>query len=352
MYLYCYGRSDSARETGNTLLEKAEGEWITDTESFAAGIREMSLRADSAIVLFLPPEAAVKLFVERFYPADIKFPVLRVCPDGSYAEILKAGGYNSYEIMVRICSVLGCRPLSGPNDAEDYAADLKKTIAAYNMTADNDELTEEVCRYIRDGGCVTVYSDIPLHMSEPVLDSMSFIPFAFRLAQKDELARAYQTCCETDEYSVFVTCSLLPAIENRGKCLKLIPKKVVLGLELTGRAAPEYAVETVEKSLVSHGIDKQSVVTVAVSDMTRESDSIMEISKALGCTVTSYDSRLLKAVKVPFDPSFNLSKTSDTCTAAACLASENGRIVIRRSGDRNSVMLSACIRRGGIMLTE
>lgn len=352
MYLYCYGRSDKARTTGNTLLSKAEGEWITDTESFAAGIREVSLRADSAIVLFLPPEAAVKLFVERFYPSDIKFPVIRVSSDGSYAEIIKAGGYNSYEIMVRICSVLGCKPLSNKDDGADYAADLQKTITAYNMISDDEELAAEISSYIREGGCVTVYSDLSLHMSEPVLDSMSFIPFAFRLSQRDELIRAYQSCCEADEYSVFVTCSLLPEVAGRGKCLKLIPKKVVLGLELTGRAAPEYAVETVEKSLISHGIDRKSVVTVAVSDMTRESDSVMEISKALGCTVTSYDSRLLKAVKVPFDPSFNLTKAADTCTAAACMASENGRIVIRRSGDRNSVMLSACIRRGGIMLTE
>ena len=69
--------------------------------------------------------------------------------------------------------------------------------------------------------------------------------------------------------------------------------------------------------------------------------------------MTSFDSRLIKAVKVPLNPTYSGAKmTADLCTAAASLASDNGRMLIRRAGSKNSIILTAMMKRGSIVLTE
>lgn len=351
MYLFCYARSERAKETGSKLLMSAEGEWITDSESFVSQVPQ---RADGAVVLILPTEAAVKLLIERFYPADIKYPVLYMAPDGSYAGILRYCGYNTHEILVKVCKILGSRKLSSPEDRADFAPDLLKTVEAYSMTPSNKDLLKKISAHIMEGGTVNLYTDLQIHMAEPVLDTLSFAPFQFRFNQKRELGQAYVSSCAEDEYSIFITCSTLPeAGVDKGKCLKLVPRTLVVGLELTTRTDPDYARETVRKVLVNHEIDPLSVATVAVSSITRESDAVRYIAEDLGCFVTSFDSRLLKAVKVPLNPTYAPSKAgADICTAAACLASDNGRVLVRRAGGNNGVMLTASMKRGSIVLTE
>ena len=113
MYLYCYARSDKARMTGQKLIDQAEGEWIDDLESFVSVYGTSGQRADGTVVLLLYQEACVKLLLERLYPSDIKYPIINITPDGKYAGILRPGGYNTYQILAKITSILGCTALSG-----------------------------------------------------------------------------------------------------------------------------------------------------------------------------------------------------------------------------------------------
>ncbi len=353
MYLYCFARSERAKMTGGHLLDKAEGEWITDCENFVSWVGDRNERADSALVLLLPTEAAVKILIERVYPADIRFPVIQVTPDGKYAGVLRSVGYNTHDILSRICSIIGCKPLSTPDDRADFAPDLKKTVTDYKMTALDQDLLDQTAEAIKKGASIQVYSDMPLHMAEPVLDTMSYAPFIFRSNQKRELCQAFLSSCEADEPSIFITCSTLPEVESYGKCLVLIPRTIAVGLEIAARADAEYAVETVRDTLINHEIDPRAVATIAVSDIARDSDAVGKIAESLGCYVTSFDSRLIKAVKVPLNPTYSGAKmTADLCTAAASLASDNGRMLIRRAGSKNSIILTAMMKRGSIVLTE
>ena len=352
MYLYCYGRSRKAEETGNRLMESCEGEWIRSVENFTLSIGESAVRADGAIILILPLDASVKLLTERIYPVDIRYPVFTIDPSGRFAGILRHMGYNSFEMLSQMCEVLGCKALSVESDRGETAPDLKKAVEAYNMIPDKPELLDSIAEFISAGGNVSIYSDLPITLNEPVLDSISYSMYMFRSNQKKELGQAYPAASQDDKPAVFITCSTLPDIEA-GNVLVLTPRRVIVGLELTARTDPDYAVETVERTLVNHGIMPSAVATVAVSTIVRDSDAVKAISERLGCYVTAFDSRLLKAVKLPLAATYSPVKVdADTCTAAACLASDNGNIMVRRAGDKNTVLLTASLRRGTIALTE
>ena len=352
MYLYCYARSDKARMTGQKLLNESEGEWIEDMESFVSSYGSADRRADGAVVLLLHQEVCIKLLLERLYPADIRYPIINITPDGKYAGVLREGGYNSYQILNKITAALGCVALSSEDDRKDTAPDLMRTVMVYQMKPDNEELLKEVSEYIRNGGSVDVYSDLPLEMSEPVLDALSYKTYLFQSNQKNELNQAYRSANTEDKYSIFITCGRIEDVPKNGKVLLLVPKIVVVGIEVSARSDPEYASKVCRESLEKHGINPDSVVTVSVSALARESEAVSSIAKDLGCFVTFFDSRLLKAVRVPLNQGFSNERLdSDFCTAAACLASDNGRILMRRAGDRNSVLMTSAIKRSPVYLT-
>lgn len=353
MYLYCYARSEKARITGQRLLKEAEGEWIDDMESFVSAFGTNNRRADGTVVLILHQEACIKLLLERLYPADVRCPVINITPDGKYAGILRTGGYNTYQILNRLTDILGCTALSGEEDLKDTAPDLMRTVMAYQMKPDDEELLKKISAYIKDGGAVDVYSDLPLEMSEPVLDSLSYKTFLFQSNQKNELGQAYAAANSEDKYSIFITCGRIPEVEKNGKVLLLVPRIIVAGIELSARSDPEYASSTCRDALLKHGINPDAVVTVAVSALARESDAVTRIAQDLGCFVTFFDSRLLKAVRVPLNMGFSNERAeADFCTAAACLASDNGRILMRRAGSKNSVLITAAMKRSPVLLTD
>lgn len=352
MYLYCYARSDKARLTGQKLLKEAEGEWIDDIESFVSSNDAGGRRADGTVVLILHQEACIKLLLERLYPADVRYPVINVTPDGKYAGILRAGGYNSYQILNKITSALGCTALSSEDDRKDTAPDLMKMVLNYQMKADDETLLKEIAEYVSNGGSVDIYSDLPLEMREPVLDALSYKTFLFQSNQKNQLDQAYRAANEEDKYSIFITCGKISEVPRNGKVLLLVPKIVVVGIEVSARSDPDYAGRVCRESLEKHGINPDAVVTVAVSALARESEAVAGIAKELGCFVTFFDSRLLKAVKVPLNTGFSNERLDgDFCTASACLASDNGRILMRRAGDRNSVLMTTAIKRSPVSLS-
>ena len=315
---------------------------------------EASPRADGAVVLILPPASSVKIITEKFYPAGIRYPIFCMASDGSYSMILRHSGYNTYEMFAKLCDVAGCAALSSPIDKKELAADLLKPVEEYQMTADNDDLLKEISAHIAAGGNVTVYSDMQIRLAEPVLDTLSYTPYILRPNQHKELCQAYKSACELDEYTIFITCTKLPDVEKTGKCLKLIPRFIAVGVEFTaGRVDPDYASEAVQDALIRHEIDPLSVSTIAVSSMAKDSDAVMKIASDIGSYVTSYDLRLLNAVKVPLKQTYSPSRQSaDLCTAAACLAADNNiSTLVRRSGG-NGVMITAIMKRGSIDLTK
>ncbi|MCQ2515826.1 MAG: cobalamin biosynthesis protein [Saccharofermentans sp.] len=353
MYLYCYARSSKAKNTGDKLLNQAEGEWIDGIEPFVSNYKASVKRADGAIVLILPQEACIKLLLEELVPADVGYPIINITPDGKYAGILKSSGYNAYQILEKISSITGATKLSSEDDRKDFAPDLMRTVMAYHMKADNEDLLKEISDYIAAGGSVDIYSDLTIDMSEPVLDTLSYKPYIFNPSQKKELAQAYVSACEEDKYVVFITCGILPEVSSKGKVLVLTPRLVVVGLEVSSRADAEYSTKVCHNTLIKYGVNPDSVVTVAVSALAKDSDTVEAIAEDLGCFVTSFDSRLLKAVKVPLNGAFNLDKQgSEFCTAAACLASDNGRIIVRKAGEVNSITMTVAQKRGPVLLTD
>lgn len=353
MYLFCYARSDKAKACGQKLLSASEGEWIEDIESFVSSYDATGKRADGTVVLILHQEDCIRLLLERLYPSNVKYPIINITPDGKFAGIIRSFGYNTYQILDKIVGVLGCTALSHESDRKDTAPDLMKMIASYQMKADDEDLLKEVAEFIRNGGAVDVYSDLPLEMSEPVLDSLSYKTFLFQSNQKNELNQAYAAANLQDKYSIFITCAKLNEIPKNGKVLLLVPRIVVVGIEVSSRSDPEYAARICRSELQKHGINPDSVVTVAVSALARESDTVKRIAEDLGCFVTFFDSRLLKAVRVPLNAGFTPERLdSDFCTACACLASDNGRIITRRAGDRNSIYLTVAVKRAPVYLTD
>lgn len=353
MYLYCYARSSKARNTGDKLLGLSEGEWIEAIEPFVSSYKTSVKRADGAIVLFLPQEACIKLLLEELVPADVGYPIINVTPDGKYAGILKNSGYNGYQILDKIAAITGATKLSSEEDRKDFAPDLMRTVMAYHMKADDEELLKEISEFIVAGGSVDIYSDLSLEMSEPVLDTLSYKPYVFSPSQKKELSQAYISACEEDKYSIFITCTILPDVSRKGKVLTLTPRLVVAGLEISSRADSEYSTKVCRNTLIKYGINPDAVVTVAVSALAKDSEVVKAIAEDLGCFVTYFDSRLLKAVKVPLNGAFNLDKQgSEFCTAAACLASDNGRIYVRKAGELNSITMTVSQKRGPVLLTD
>ena len=248
--------------------------------------------------MLLYQEACVKLLLERLYPSDIKYPIINITPDGKYAGILRPGGYNTYQILDKITSILGCTALSGEEDLKDTAPDLMRTVMSYQMKADDDALLKEIAAFIKDGGSVDVYSDLPLEMSEPVLDSLSYRTFLFQSNQKNELNQAYAAANSEDKYSIFITCADLQDTEKNGKVLTLVPKIVVLGIELAARTDPEYASRVCRETIQKHHINTDAVVTVAVSALSKDSDAVRMIAEDLG-TTTEENVRLLQDSGLP-----------------------------------------------------
>ncbi len=353
MYLLCYGRSEKAHKTGSRLLEKCEGEWIRSIERLGQDSDSAIGRVDAAIVLILPLTASVKLFTDKINISDVSgIPVYTVDPAGRYAGALRHGGYNSYEMLAGICEMLDCKTLSDDNDLGEIAPDLKKAVEKYSMIPSDPALLDEITEHIAKGGRVNVYSDMTIDLLEPTLDHHSYIMYPYRTNQKKELVAAYLAAGKDERPSIFITCTPMPEQKIPG-VLVLTPKRVIVGLELTARTDPDYAVETVKRTLVNHGINPKSCSTIAVSAIVKDSDAVKAVADSLGCYVTSFDSRLLKAVMLPLAMTYSPSKNeADTCTAAACLASDNGNLLVRRAGEKNTVLLTAAIRKGNIALTE
>lgn len=351
MYLYCYARSEKARETGKKLLKSTEGEWISSVESFVDSDSNMT-RADGAIVLILPLAAAVKLLMDNIYKSTMKCPVFMVDSDARFAGVLRREGYNDYDMLMKICDITGAKALTQESDRQEFAPDLIDLATRYNMATNKPELLKTIAKFVADGGNIDIYTDMPVTMVEPTLDNLSYSLYSFRDSQKVELSQAYAAAANSDRYAVFITTSVLPDMDAPNVAV-LIPRLIVLGLEFNAKTDADYAWDKVHDILIKHSINPIAVDTIAVSSMLMNTDAATTIADKLQSNKLAYDSRMLKDVRLPLKATYSQTRMdADTCTAAACLASSNGRILFRRAGDKNAVVLTAAIRKGNIELTK
>ncbi|MCR4688448.1 MAG: cobalamin biosynthesis protein [Saccharofermentans sp.] len=356
MYLLCYGRSGKARLTGDRLMEKIPGRWISSTDFYSSGIEIPESKTDGAIVLLLPLEAACGILTSAISGRMSDLPVICCSPEGSFASVLRYGNMRparANELVKQIASVFGPSCFTSFGSRAGIVTSLTYCIARYSMSVSDTKLANDINDHIISGGRVNIYTDIPLSLAEPVLDSMVYKINAFPSEARSQFMKAFIEC-ESDsssEPSVFITCSKMPEAEN-ARNLILTPSLVCVGVELKAKVDPQYAVDIVTTSLTNHGIDPKAVSTIAVSQSARDSEVIKYIASSFGASVTAFSTKQISEVKLPLEPSFAPEKISDGATAAAYLAGTSGKILLRRGGGSSGVCFSAVRTNGHLMLTE
>ena len=356
MYLLCYGRSGKARVTGNKLIDKLGGRWISSSDFYSSGIDIPESKSGAAIVLILPLEAALEILTGAISSRISDLPVICCSPDGKFVAVLRNGDNSPSELEAltgHIASVFGPSCFTSFGSRAGIVTDLEYCIRNYSMKVSDRALADKINEYIRQGGRINVYSDIQLSLAEPVLDSLVYRLNMFPAESRGQLTKAFIDNEENtaSEPGVFITCSSMPeAAQSRN--LVLTPALICIGVELKAKVDPQYAADIITTSLKNHGIDPSAVSTVAVSQSARDSEVIKTIADSFGASVTALSTKQISEVKLPLEPTFAPEKISDGATAAAYLAGGGGKILVRRGGGSSGVVFSAVRKNGQLIITE
>ena len=356
MYLLCYGRSESAKISGGKLIDKIGGTWITGGDLYSAGIEVPESKTDEVIVLILPLEAACGILTDAISSRMSGIPVICCSPEGAFVSVLRYGDMlpdDCQNMAKQIASVFGPSCFTSFGSRAGIVTDLEYCIRNYSMKVSDQGLLSEISRRIKQGGKVNIYSDIPVSLAEPVLDSLVYGVNVFPAEARASLMRAYIECeSETNtDPAVFITCSKMPEAKP-AKTLILTPPLVCLGIELKAKVDPQYAADIVNSSLINHGIDPASVGTIAVSQSARDSEVIKAIADGFGASIMALSSKQISEVRLPLEPTFAPEKIFDGATAAAYLAGAKGKILIRKGGGSSGVLFSAVRRNSKLIITE
>ena len=358
MYLLCYGRFDKSLKLGKYLMECLDGRWIESAEFFTSRTPLAASEKNACIVMILPLEACCGILSDNYSPVIASLPVICVSPDGKFAAVLRRAGVTSLvdtdAVYKAISGLLGKECFTSFGDNSDFAPDLTRTAHAYNMTPNDPELLLMVNSYIKSGGRVSVYTDLPVSFAEPVLDSLIFDINRYGSHTRESFVQAYisEKKTDSDQPAVFVTCTHFPDVEGEGRPLVLTPRRISIGLEIKDKIDPEYAVKYVRSALINHMIEPGAVATIAVTQAAHSSQIVRAIADDLGTSVTAYSAKRLSEAVVPLQMTFAPEKMHDICTAAACLASSDGNVLIRRCGGNSGLVFSAALQKGNIMMTE
>ena len=132
MYLLCYGRSENARKTGQRLIDAIGGRWI-DGDDFLSGASVVpDMTGDSAIVMLIPLEAAVRITQEMIPESMKRLPVICVSSEGLYAAVIRKGGAVEaaycLEIYEEIKKILGSKCFTGFGSSADVGGNLEDVL--------------------------------------------------------------------------------------------------------------------------------------------------------------------------------------------------------------------------------
>ncbi len=359
MYLLCYGRSESAKKTGQRLIDGIGGRWIDGDEFLSGGSVLPDMTGDTAIVMLLPLEAAVRITREMIPESMRRLPVICVSAEGLFAVVIRKGGakeaVSCLGIYDEIKKILGDKCFTKFGGSADIGGSLSDVAKRLNMAVSNTELLEKVDERLKKGLPVRIFTDLKVAYGDPVLDPMIYDLRKYPADMKEEFIKQYyrsrlEAQKEDSAPDVFITCAKLEGITDSG-VLGLVPRIMSIGMEQRTRTDPEYAAEGIRASLENHMIEPLAVSTVAVPYTTRENETSKKVAEELGAQIVSYESAELNGARPPLKMTFAPEKINDTATAAAYLASGGGDIVIRRSSAVSGMVFSLAVKKGALLLS-
>lgn len=359
MYLLCYGRSENARKTGQRLIDSIGGRWI-DGDDFLSGASVVpEMTGDTAVVMLIPLEAAVRITQEMITESMKRLPVICVSSEGLYAAVIRRGGAAEaaycLEIYEEIKKILGNKCFTGFGGSADVGGNLAEVASRCGMAVSDKHLLSVVDERLKKGLPVKVFTDLKVSYGDPVLDPMIYDLRKYPSDMKEEFIKQYYQSrldAQKDDYApeVFISCSKLDGITDSG-VLGLAPKILSIGIEQRTRTDPEYAAKGIRESLEKHMLEPVAVGTVAVPYTTRENDMVKRVAEELGAKIVSYDSNELSSARPPLTMTFAPEKINDKATAACYLASGGGDIIVRRSTAVSGIVFSVAVKKGAILLS-
>ncbi len=147
--------------------------------------------------------------------------------------------------------------------------------------------------------------------------------------------------------NVWVTCRRQ---EVPGIFLRLIPKKLVLGIGCR-RGTPGDVIETaVRETLEEHHLDIRGVSGAASIDLKKDEAGLLETAAGLGISFSTYSSEELAAVQGDFSESGfvrQVTGVGNVCERSAlCCAGTGGRLIVKKQV-HNGVTVAVAEKTGG-----
>ena len=354
MYVICYGKSPKALATGQKLINEIGGRYVTGTELITGSFVLAEGEVDSAIVMVLPLEAAIKAMEETVTDKTRDLPVIAVSPEGRYAAVLRRGN-RPYEsgvdaVYSAVVKALGPFCFSGFEEKTEITGDLAGLVSRYNMSVSDSAVFEKVNNMINNGEKIDVYTDLPVVFADPVIDPMSYSLHSYPYDMREEFMKQYKSSKDGRTVpAVFISCTYL-GDETDDTNLILVPRILSLGIEIKTKTDPDYCRPEVRKSLINHRINPEGVAYVASTYSARDSEIIKGIADELGSVIVTFDSDKRAKAKVPMEMTFSPEKRNDTATALAFLAGKEGSLIIRRSTAVQGLVISVAACRENITL--
>ena len=359
MYLLCYGRSGNAKKTGQKLIDGIGGRWIDGDDFLSGGSVIPEMTGDTAIVMLIPLEAAVRISQDMIPESMRRLPVICVSAEGLYAAVIRKGGAEEaaycLDIFDSIKKILGEKCFTKFGGSADVGVSLADVAARNGMAVSSKELLAKVDERLGKGLQARVFTDLKAAYGDPVLDPMIYELRKYPQDMREEFIKQYyrsrlEAQKEGSVPDVFITCSRLEGIEDSG-ILGLTPRIISIGIEQRTRTDPQYAAEGIKASLEKHMIEPLSVAAIAVPYTTRDNETVKKVAEEFGAQIISYDNSELSLAKPPLKMTFAPEKINDKATAAAFLASGGGDIIIRRSTSVSGIVFSAAVKKGAILLS-
>ena len=198
MYLLCYGRSENARKTGQRLIDSIGGRWI-DGDDFLSGASVVpEMTGDTAVVMLIPLEAAVRITQEMITESMKRLPVICVSSEGLYAAVIRRGGAAEaaycLEIYEEIKKILGNKCFTGFGGSADVGGNLAEVASRCGMAVSDKHLLSVVDERLKKGLPVKVFTDLKVSYGDPVLDPMIYDLRKYPSDMKEEFIKILDEC--------------------------------------------------------------------------------------------------------------------------------------------------------------
>lgn len=130
--------------------------------------------------------------------------------------------------------------------------------------------------------------------------------------------------------------------------LKLIPRKIVLGIGCKKGTTKEAIEDVVLPKLFSEDIDLRALLKVGTIDLKKEEAGLIEFCKEYDCQMVTYSAEELEKAQGNFEGSDFVKETTGTdnvCGRAAALLSNQGEVLFEKFS-KDGVTVSATVYKG------